>query len=214
MKHLLFLSSILFSLNAVYSQSHSKGTFSMQLDYSAGAHLSVYESRYNGTLVDVDSSGVATSMVFFNAQYSVLDFLSVGAYVGGGSYIEDPENESAMGNKIRAFGLDLRAYPVNKDKFNWYIGTKFGYSTLEINRSAGFINTRANFGSGQFSGFSGFNWYFANFMGINFELAYMKHNFLMNEYFVNGNSQNISNFENRLDVKGIILNIGLSFKIN
>jgi hypothetical protein len=188
----------------------------MQLDYSAGAHLSVYESRYNGTLLDVDSSGVATSMVFFNAQYSVLDFLSVGAYIGAGSYIEDPENEIAKGNKIRAFGLDLRGYPVNKDKFNWYLGTKLGYSTLEINRSAlnGFITTQANFGSGQFSGFTGFNWYFANFMGINFELAYLKHNFLMNEYYINGSSQNISSLENRLNVKGILVNIGLSFKIN
>lgn len=213
----LFLFTFLLITNAlVFGQSHQSGTFSMQLDYSLGAHLSVYESKYNGNTMDIDSSGVATSMVFLNGQFSVLDFLSVGAYFGLGSYIEDPENDAARGNKIRSFGVDFRAYAVNNDQFNWYFGTKLGYSALEINRSAfnGFLKTQANFGSVQFAGFTGFNYYFGDFLGFNFELAYMKHNFLMNEYSVNGTSQNLSNFENRLDVKGIVFNLGLSFKVN
>ena len=216
MKKAIGVLSILILSYSGLAQSHSAGTLSFQADYSFGLHLSVYESKFNDVLIDEDSSGVATSMFDFSIQYSIFDFLSAGAYFGIGSYIEDPDNTEAQGNSILSFGADVRANLVNKFQFNWYLGGRLGYSALEINRKTlnGFVDLRANYSSPQTGLFSGINYYFNDYIGLNVELGYANHNFLMNEYHINDNSQDLSNFENRLDVKGIILKLGLSFKFD
>lgn len=200
------------------AQGLNKGAISMNLGYDGGAHGTLYTSKYNGNSVgNPDTSAAATSLFRLNAHYSIFKWLSAGFDYRGGKYIEDPDNAQAAGNKVSMMGLAFRLYPVNKDKFTWYVGTTLGASRLEINRIYTFVvSVPARFKlSAPHIGFeTGFNWFFSQNVGMNFGLAYSSHNFLLKEYYLNGNKQDISNYENRLETKGIHLTIGLSLRFN
>jgi hypothetical protein len=198
-----------------FSQSHDKGTFSFNLGWDAGLHGTEYTSKLNGTqLGSPDTSAAGTSLFRINAHYNPVKWLSAGLDFRAGSYLEDPDNPETDGNKINMLGLALRLYPVNRDKFAWFIGANFGRSGLEINRKLTAFNIPAKytFNSGHLSFETGFNWYFAKNGGLNFGLGYSQHNFLMQEFYLNNSKQNIDNFENRLRTKGVHFNIGLAIQ--
>jgi hypothetical protein len=208
---LLFSNLILLFSNA---QSHNQGAFSFTLGYDAGIHGVTYTSEYNSTIVDQDTSGSATRMAHLTASYNIFKFMSIGLDLRSGSYLEDPENATANGNKVSMSALNLRFYPVNKDKFAWYIGPTFGFSRLEINRIYTFIVSipaQYRFKSGHFGLETGFNWYFVKNFGMNFALGYSSQNFNMYYYRLNGEEQDLSNYENTLKTAGVHMNIGLSY---
>lgn len=213
---LLFL-GLSFSINLA-AQSHHAGTLSFQLGYDVGVHQTDYTSKYNGTLLSQDKDNAATTAVMFGAQYNLIEFLSLGLNFGAGSYIEDRDKIENNGNTFRVLSLDLRIYPINNEKFNWFLSPRLGVSNLKINRKVGppilLISQESKYNSPHFGIYTGFNWYFLSFIGINAQLGYTNHNFLMKEYNINGVSQNLNNFENRLKVSGVQLQLGLSVKIN
>ncbi len=201
----------------LFSQAHNKGTFSFQLNYQTGLHKTIYESTYYGNLVDRDTRAALTSLFNFTAQYNFIKPFSAGINFSSGRYIEDPEDAEADGNKVNTLSLDLRAYLVNKEKFNWFLSLDYGIANLEINRIYTFITSfryKYLFKSPHFSLYTGFNWYFAKFIGMNFQLGYSGHNFLMNKLWINGDEQDISNLKNTLQATGVNIRLGLSIKIN
>lgn len=213
MKKLIMILTTFIATNA-FTQSHSKGTLSLQAGFDLGIHGTIYESQYSGTTVSEDTSGAGTKMFRMDVNYNIFKFLSVGLNFRGGSYIEDPDNYEANGNKVNIFGLSLRLYPVNKDKFAMYIGPTFGTSNLEINRIYTFITTfnyQYKFKSPHFGVDMGFNWYFAPKVGMNFNLGYSGQKFKMEEYSINGSAQDLTNWNNVLTTKGVHLGIGVAF---
>lgn len=203
--------------HASMAQGHSAGTISFQLGFDAGIHGTVYEAKYNGTTVDQDTSGAGTTLFQFNAQYNILKWLSAGFSFHGGSYIEDPDNAEADGNKISTFAFDLRFYPVNKDKFTWYLGFNYGAAKLEINRRYTIITTfpvQYRFKGPDMRILTGFNFYFSKNVGLNLGLAYSTHNFKMTEYTVNNNPFDLTNYDNHLITRGAHISLGLSLRFN
>jgi hypothetical protein len=217
MKTLLLITLSGFSF-LCHAQGLDKGAFSLNLAFDGGVHGTRYTSKYNGNSVgNPDTSAAATSLFRLNAHYSIFKWMSAGIDYRGGKYIEDPENAQAAGNKISMMAFALRFYPVNKDKFTWFVGTTIGTSRLEINRVYTFlvaIPARFKLNSPHLGLETGFNWYFSKNVGMNFGLGYSSHNFLLKEYYLNGNKQDISNYENRLETKGVHVNIGLSLRFN
>lgn len=217
MKKILFTITLLFSFSIIAnSQSHSKNTLSFNLDYDLGIHGTVSEYYYQNVLIDQDTSAAGTQMVRFDVQYNILKFLSAGLTYRKGSYIEDPDNADADGNKVAIFSLGLRLYPVNKEKFALYFGLNFGSSNLEINRSYTFITTsrhRYLWNSPHFSTELGFNWYFAKGIGMNFNLGYSGHNFNLREYYINGTQQDLTNQKHTFLTKGVHIGIGLAIRL-
>lgn len=70
-----------------------KGSFYFNLGYDAWAHLTLFDSEVDGNSIqETDIGGAVTSLVRFNDQYDVVRWFSVGLYISGGSYLEDPEN--------------------------------------------------------------------------------------------------------------------------
>lgn len=198
------------------TQSHSKNTLSFNLDFDAGIHGTVSEYYYNNVLIDQDTSAAGTKMFRFDAQYNILKFLSAGFTFRKGSYVEDPDNVGANGNKIGIVSLGLRLYPINKDKFAMYLGLNFGSSHLQINRVNTIIvsiNQRYEWQSPHFSAEFGFNWYFAKNIGMNFNLGYAGHNFNLKEYYINSTQQNLTNQKHTFITKGAHVGIGLAFRL-
>lgn len=217
MRNLLFLSMLTFC-SASFGQSHEFGTLNFSLGYDAGAHGVLYNSKFdNGTVSfeqDEDTSAAVTSMFRFDGHFNVLKFLSVGLHYRGGKYIEDPDNTAAKGNNVSMLGLGVRLYPVNKDKFVWYVGGTFGLSRLTMNREIVFVTTipyQYKFKSPHIGFESGFNWYFAGGFGMNFGLGYSTQKFKMTDYSVDGDAQDLTNYENILSSKGVQVNIGLTY---
>ncbi len=199
------------------SQSHERGTLSFQLGFDAGAHGVRYESKLDGTVIEDDTSGAATTMMYFSTHYNFAKWFSAGINLCRGSYIEDPENAEADGNSLGTFAFDFRFYPSNKERFNWYAGIELGASRLEINRIYYFLipfQMSYSYASPHSEIYTGINWYFGKVVGLNTRLGYSRHNFLMTEYEINGESQNIDDYDNTLFTRGVNFRIGLSVKIN
>lgn len=218
MKYSVFFTLTLLSFCAM-SQAHNQGTLSFNLDYDAGANFVLYDSKYeNGGIVieaDQDTSGAITHMGRLDGHFNLFRFLSVGGEVRFGSYVENTENEAAKGNDIFTAAISARFYPVNKDKFTWYVGTSYGFSTLEINRELIFVVAipyQYKFGGNHFVIDSGFNFYFSENVGLNFNLGYTAQKFKMNEYSIDGDQQDLSNYTNILRAKGAHFGAGLTMK--
>jgi hypothetical protein len=139
--------------------------------------------------------------------------MSAGIDYKGGRYIESDSTVSANGNKVSIASLSLRFYPVNKDRFVWYAGPTFGLSSLEINRIYTIlvaIPAQYKFKSSHLGLETGFNWYFTKNVGLNFALGYSGQNYLMTEYYFNGDKQDLSNTKYTLTTKGLHVNLGLA----
>lgn len=215
MKKLLCSIFVILTSSTLFGQAQDKGEFSFNIDYDMGIHGTMYTSEYQGNADnDPDTSAAGTQMIRINAQYNILKWLSAGLDLRTGSYLEDPENATANGNKVNMWGVSLRLYPVNRDKFVWYLGTTLGGSRLEINRIYTFliaIPAQYKFRSPHLGIETGFNWYFAKNFGLNFGFGYSSQNFEMTEYYLNGDKQDLADWNNHLVTKGVHTNIGLAF---
>lgn len=215
MKKFILGFSALLICHFVAGQALEKGTFSFNLGFDGGVHGTESRTYFNDDLVGTpDTSAAGTSLFRLNAQYHFLNRLSAGLDFRIGKYIEDPDNMEADGNSVSLYAISLRFYPVNRDKFNLYLGSTLGLSALEINRKTTTLiplSQQYKYSSGHFGLESGFNWYFINRFGLNFCLGYLTQNYTMNEFRVNGNELDLSNQKYKLKTIGLNLGIGLSF---
>jgi hypothetical protein len=215
--YILILSCTALLSTNLAAQSHQKGTLSLQLGFDAGGHGVEYQSKYNGSIMEQDTSGTVTTQMHLGMHYNFTNWLSGGFKIGSGAYLEDPENAEADGNTLTNFALDLRFYPVNKENFNWFAGIEAGGSRLEINRIYTFVIPfyyQYEYAGNRLELYSGINWYFLKFMGINTRLGFSSHRLTMQDYAINGASQDMDNIDNTLRTRGVHFQLGLSFKIN
>lgn len=214
MKHLVLAITTLFFAYQSGAQLHTSKSISMNVDFDAGAHLAVYKANYNGVAQPTDSSGAGTTMFRINPQFHFLNWLSAGIDFRWGGYLENPDNAEAAGNSIRTTSLFVRAFPINKDKFSWYIGAGLGQGALEIKRRYTIfvpILAEYRFRGGQSFIETGINVMATKNIGFNFGLNYMGTNMKLRSYLINGESQNMSNWNNYMNTKGVTISLGLTF---
>lgn len=213
MKRILLFTALIFGAG-VYAQSHKAGTLSLQGNYEMGFMGTYSETKFDETVIGKDTSAALVSSFHLGVHYSLVEFLSLGFYGQLGSYVESEENIESSGNRFLCFGAALRAYPLNKDNFNWYIGGRAGFSSLGINRQTGVFTEDYVYSSPEFVGETGFNWYPMNFLGVNFGLNYQYRKYDLKEYRINNNALDLSNISNYLKASGLGVSLGLSLKIN
>lgn len=134
-----------------------------------------------------------------------------------GSYLEDTADVSANGNNVGNISFDLRLYPVNGEKFNLYIGPEVGYSFLEIrklNPSLGNIEEVSNYSGGHFGVNLGFNWYLFSFAGVFAQAEYTRNDFTLKQYYIDGETFDLTNWDASLNTFSGAVRVGLCFKIN
>lgn len=197
------------------AQAHTPGTLSFQVGYDATLHGTATETKFLGIVIANDTSAAFTNMLNITAQYSFASWFSAGLAFDYGSYVEDTADAAANGNRARILSFDARLYPVNKDKFNWYVGGQGGFTSLVINREeVGPVDAQYKYDSPHLGLFTGFNWYMFDVAGIFFQLNYSSHRFELNEMSWDGVQQDLSNTEQTLETKGIGFRVGLNVKFN
>jgi hypothetical protein len=211
----LFLSVFVFVFFAkAEAQLHTSKSVSMNVDFDAGGHFTQYKASYQGVQQPTDSSGAGTTLFRLNPQIHIISWLSAGIDIRWGGYIENPDNAEAAGNRITTTSVFVRAYPVNKDKFSWYVGAGIGNSSLAIKRRTTLIIPilyEYRFRGLQSFLETGINAMATKNIGFNFNLGYMGTNMKLRKFVVNGEKQNISDWNNFLNTKGITFGLGLTF---
>ncbi len=195
---------------------HQAGTLSCQLGYDGAVHATKYQSYYSGVQLENDTSAAATQMFAVTVEYNILNWLSSGLTLNSGSYIEDPEDAEANGNSVWFLSLDTRAYPLNHEKFNMYLGFDVGLTRLEINRINSFTadDLQYHYSGPHIGAFAGFNWYLFNVAGIFFQMGYAQHNFQLDDYAVNTIPQNLTGYSADLTTYGVDVRIGVDIRID
>lgn len=205
------------SLGALFAQSHKAGTLSLQGDYEMGFMGTYSETESNGNVIAKDTSAAVLTSFGLGVHYSLAEFISAGVYGQYGSYIENEENVTSSGNQFLSFGAAVRAYPLNKDNFNWYVGGRVGLSSLAINRQVTIfipIDFDYKYAAPEYMAETGINWYFLNFLGVNLNVNYQYRKLELKEYSINGTTQDMNNMSNFLKTSGLGFSAGVSLKIN
>lgn len=216
-RYFIFLILVLLLSNKVFMQSQTAGTFSIQAGYDFNIHATAFESNYNGLNLERDTSAAGTSMFAISALYNPLNWLTGGITFEYGSYIEDPDDAEANGNTTGIIAFDLRAYPINGEKFNLYLGTELGYSFLEINRIYTFLGSQESqykYKGAHAGLFAGFNLYFTPFLGWYLQFEYTDNNFELKEYTINNEPFNLTDWNILLNTYSVGLRTGLCFKFD
>ena len=215
MQRVLLLLAILISTVRIHAQALESGTLGFQIGYDVAAHGTLTRTEIFG-IADTDTGGALTQMFNIGVQYSFASWFSAGISFDYGSYVEDTADAGANGNTFNTFSFDARLYPVNKDKFNWYVGGQGGYTNLLINRvdPATTLNATYKYSSPHLGLFTGFNWYIFNVAGVFFQVDYSSHNFALKELTLDNVIQDLTLIEQSLDTKGVGVRVGVAFHIN
>lgn len=215
MQRILILLVILTGTLRLHAQALESGTLGFQIGYDAAVHGSVTRTEVKG-IPAVDTGGALTQMFNIGVQYNFASWFSAGVSFDYGSYVEDTADAGADGNTFNTFSFDARLYPVNKDKFNWYVGGQGGYTNLFINRidPVTTLDASYKYASPHLGLFTGFNWYIFNVAGVFFQVDYSSHNFTLKELTLANVVQDLTYIEQTLDTKGVGVRVGVAFYIN
>lgn len=197
------------------AQALENGTLGFQIGYDFAAHGTLTRTEILG-IADTDTGGAVTNMFNIGLQYSFASWFSAGISFDYGSYIEDSADMGANGNTFNTLSIDGRLYPLNGDKFNWYIGGQAGITNLTIHRLDPVTTLDASYKyiSPHMGLFTGFNWYIFNVAGLFFQIDYSSHNFVLKELTLDNIVQDLTNVEQSLDTKGAGVRVGVAFHIH
>ena len=217
MRKLTTLITLLLVSGMAMSQAHSKGKINIDLGGGLGIYTYDYLHSYKGVTLDersADTSYAGTTFGYITAEYGVLDWLSIGVNFTGGSYIEE-DNDSE--NNFRTIDLSTKFYFMNRDRFTFFGSLQYGSTVLNHDRDYSIppIFTwveKIKHTAPHFSIGLGLKKYFNDYVGLNFSWSYNSYDFNVKEYYVNGDSQDLTDRVLNLNVSGSELRLGLSLK--
>jgi hypothetical protein len=197
-----------------------------EIQVRAGYGLGVYKTQTelaytfgNIKISDDTTDGAATAHIPVELRYEVSDRVNLGLDMKFGRYLYAPEDQmSGRHNRFTIIGLGAEVNLFSDDDARVYLNGGFNTGTLEMHDviASGLINLSQKVvykGNGlKFS--LGTMFFIKNGpIGINLNLGYDRHNFILKSYEVEGTLQNITNFEGSLTAGGLEMNGGLVFRI-
>ncbi|HLP10986.1 MAG TPA: hypothetical protein VK177_03580 [Flavobacteriales bacterium] len=216
MRKNLFIALVCLAPLLAQSQSNVPGRFSLSTGFDVGVHGVVSELTYQGTLSDQDTTGAGTKQFTFNAHYGIAKWFSAGLGFKNGYYLESVEENKSKQNKIGQFYVDTRFYFLNKDKINLYAGFSLGATKLDVHRETNyglFIITEDYQLSSGYSRFQfGLNWWIGNKVGFWMNMEGNKHNFKLNSFSLNGDAQNLDDWDFTMRTAGFQTSFGVCIK--
>lgn len=170
------------------------------------------------TKITIGNSSIETTNTYknrskiipFSLQMGVLDRVSLGVYGRIGNYFLDTTDSDTRNDKIMSFGLITELYPINEEKFNIFLNAGGHFTFLTIYNTMPFLTNEYKYvGFGPIAN-AGANFYPLSFLGISLWGGYEGHFLSLNEWFVNGNPQNMNNIEQKRKTTGFHIGAGLN----
>jgi hypothetical protein len=214
-KTLLFLLLLI----AISAQAQRKKEFQIRGGFGFAAYATTTEFTYSAfglTFTTKNDDGAATVHMPLELRYEISQRFNLGLDMKWGSYLYEPDSGDGKSNKFFVIGVGLEYNFINADNFRWYGGLGFNSASLELEENSTFGSTPVKqitrWSGGGFRLNSGVLYFFAGALGLNFNLGYDSHNFSLDEFEVNGQSQNLSGIDGSLDVGGMDLTLGLAVR--
>jgi hypothetical protein len=215
MKTLLPLITVLMlSING-YSQ---KGEFQIR----GGAGLAVYGTKsefifdfFGIKFYQTEEDGAATVHMPIELRYGFSNRFHAGLDIKFGSYLYDPDSAEGKSNRFFVMGPHAEFNLTAKENFRWYIGAGFNMAALELQEDRDEVIPTTYISNYTGAGVrinTGLLWFFADPVGLHFNLAFDSHAFKLKKYSVNGNEVDLENIEGKLHVKGGDMVLGLVFR--
>ncbi len=218
MKHIktfyLLLSFLIYSTNS-FSQ---KGEFQIR----GGVGLAVYGTQsefiydfFGWKIYQTEEDGAATVHVPLEFRYGLSNRFTAGLDIKFGSYIYDPDSAEGKSNRFFVIGPHAEFNMIAMENFRWYLGAGFNMASLELQEDKDeVISTRyiSRYAGAGVRINTGILWFFADPIGLHFNMAFDSHAFKLKNYSVNGNEADLDNIEGKLTVKGADMVLGLVFR--
>jgi hypothetical protein len=217
--HILFGIMLVLGLQAAAQRAKE---IQVRAGYGLGVYKTQTELSYtfgNIKISDDTTDGAATSHFPVELRYEVSDRVNLGLDLKFGKYLYAPEDQrSGRFNKFSIIGIGAEVNLFSDDDARVYINGGFNTGTLEMNDviASGLISLSQKVtykGNGIRFNFGTFFFIKNGPIGINLNLGYDRHNFILKSYEVEGTLQNITNFEGSLTAGGMEINGGLVFRL-
>lgn len=214
---------LLFFVGNANAQSNDFKTINIQVGAGVGAYGTLLDGSFDGNAFDQDTSAAAVVLVPIEGQFGLHKLISVGFFLRPGKYIDEDPNDpdiTIQENGIMNYGVNFKFYPLNKDKFNLYLGAGFGATSLNQLKSQQFTalglpvsnTTDLTWKGTSAYGELGFNAYFGERVGMFFDMRYDSHKLNLKDYLINGNAQDLTRWKFDMAAKGVFVNLGVSVK--
>lgn len=230
MKKLLFLFAVptivgIFTSTLCVGQANTAGTIHAGLGWGltlGGAKINTsftWPAPLTGTYEQTDRGIGANSNYGVSFGYGVADMFSAGLYLrkeGAGYLVTDDSSSSSttIGTSNIGVGLQGKLYAVNKDRFTLHFTPSIGFSTGKArNYDDYYEETGKN--SGLNYGFAvGLGWYWADFIGMYFDMGYNGSSLKVTEWEYNGTSttSGFSDYKMQIKQGGFYIGLGLAAK--
>lgn len=195
-----------------------KGEFQIR----GGAGLAFYGTKsefifdfFGVKIYQTEEDGAATVHVPLEFRYGITDRFNAGLDVKFGSYLYDPDSAEGKSNRFFVIGPHAEFNIIAKENFRWYLGAGFNMAALELQEDRDeVISTRyiSKYAGAGVRINTGILWFFADPIGLHFNMAFDSHAFKLKNYSVNGNEVDLDNVEGKLTVKGADMVLGLVFR--
>ncbi len=212
-KQFIIFSLVLLNASVMFAQ-HEKQTVQFRFGLGAGIYGTERISSLTLgpiTLTEKDSSVTLTNIIPIEMIIGLSDNVGFGFNYTYGVYIEDSLQAETRENIIHSFGVSTDFYFVNKQKFKMYFAAIVNYNFLTLFHHTPLLSNEYLY-TGFGAGFGlGTHIHLFRFLTLNGKFGYDGRNMNLYEWKINGNEQNLTNYDVRLRNHGVHLIVGLSF---
>lgn len=216
------LIAVLFLLSSFTVAAQREKEFQVRAGFGGAAYAAFSELRYTAGGLSVasgDTSGAAASHFNLDLRYEVLPRLALGLDFKIGSYLYDAEEDNTgKSNGYVVTGINADLAVVNRDRFRWYLGLGFNYTTLRITEQENILGVRftneSTYRGGGLKLNTGLIKYFGDGpLGIHFNIGSDNHLLNLDEFTQNGQNINLSGVTGELKLRGVDFSLGLILRI-
>jgi hypothetical protein len=164
-----------------------------------------------------DEDGAATIHVPVEARYHLSDRWNLGLDLKMGSYLYDPDSAEGRSNWFFVIGPGAEYNLMRTDRFRWYLGFGLNAAFLELEENFDVLGVPvqeiARYGGRGVRLNTGVLIFLGSAFGLNFNLGYDQHRFVLREFERNGTLQDLDLFEAVLNVQGADATLGLVVRL-
>lgn len=167
-----------------------------------------------------DTSGAATKQLHIGVRYELHHRIALGLDFRRGRYIYDPEEDnSGKANSFGMFGLSAEFNIVSRPQFRWNVSLGYHGAGLTITEPL-FEGVQEYKGTTHWRGGgmtiqTGIIAYIAKSpFGLTFDIGYDGNSFDLHEYTIDGEKQNLDDWDVSLTAQGVLIQAGIICRLN
>jgi len=216
MKKFNFLFALVTLVLSGISQSNDFKTIQIRFGGEFGANITNNTVKFQGNLIDKDTSGFITQLIPISVDFGLHKRLSFGVTVKPGKLLDGDtyeDNRTIHKSSVLQLIAGLKFYMVNQDRFNLYLDISGGSSkyTKDVTRHNGIINTNelTTWSGSNFNAGIGFNVFITDHIGFYIANHFNANNIKLKNLTANNNPFDLTDFEYRINGKGGSISFGI-----